>query len=340
MSHDRGVLAALAISTFIALGVASVAIDAQAPRTVQDGVYSDTQATRGQGLYAQRCAGCHGPALGGAQAPPLAGEAFTAKWRMEPLSALFIKIRYTMPPSVPPSVPPGGGLSAAPAPAAPQLTPEQGADLVAHVLKTNGVPAGQTDFAAADAVTSTISWPAGSAAVSGAATSTARIPTGTLNQLMRGVFFPNSNLIFTVQEMDPVNLPPQPPPSRPEGLTIFDWGQQIYTGWPVVENAAAALADASMIMIQPGLRCENGRLAPVTEPDWIRFTDRMIAVARRTYRLAQTRDKEAVSEYTTELSNTCNACHLVYRDLGGRGRGRGAGAGNPTGPNSARCTHR
>lgn len=337
MSHVRqAFLTAVAAFALIVALMASVSVGAQAPRTVEDGVFSDAQAARGQALYAQRCAGCHGPALGGGQAPPLAGEAFTAKWRMEPLSALFIKIRYTMPPSVPPSAPPGAGLSAAPAPAAPQLTAEQGADLVAHVLTTNGVPAGKADFAAADAVTSTIIWPAASAAPSGAATSTARIPTGTLNQLMRGVFFPNSNLIFTVQEMDPVNLPPQPPPSRPEGLTIFDWGQQIYTGWPVVENAAVALADASSIMLQPGLRCENGRLAPVTEPDWIRFTDRMIAVARRTYRLAQTRDKEAVSEYTTELSNTCNACHLVYRDVGGRGRGRGGNA--PAG--GGRCVHR
>ena len=53
-----------------------------------------------------------------------------------------------------------------------------------------------------------------------------------------------------------------------------------------------ALADASTIMMLPGLRCENGRLAPNTEPDWIRFTDQMIAVAKRTYRLAQTQNKD------------------------------------------------
>ena len=336
MSHvRRALLAAFAAFAGVILLIAPASIDAQAPRTVQDGVFSDAQATRGQALYTQRCAGCHGPALTGAQAPPLAGDAFTSKWRMEPLSALFIKIRYTMPPTPPQSAPPGGGL-ATPAPVVPQLTAEQGADLVAHVLKTNGFPAGKTDFAAADAVTSTVGWPAASAAGPGAVASTSRVPTGTLNQLMRGVFFGNSNLIFSVQEVDPVSLPPQPPASRPEGLTIFDWGQSVYTGWPVVENAAAALADASLIMMQPGLRCENGRLAPITEPDWIRFTDRMIAVAKRTYRLAQTRDKEAVSEYTLELSNTCNACHLTYRDVGGRGRGRGANA--PAG--GGRCVHR
>jgi hypothetical protein len=268
---------------------------------------------------------------------------------MEPLSALFIKIRFTMPPQPPQGVAaPGQGTAAQPPPPPPQLTPAQGADLVAHILKSNGFPAGRSDFPAEDATRSTIGWPAGAAGATAAAT---HVPTGTLNQLMRGVFFPNSNLIFTVQEMEPQDMPPRPPASRPDGLTIFDWGQLVYTGWPVVENAASALADASALMLQPGLRCENGRLAPVTEPDWVRFTERMISVARRTYRLAQTKDKEAVSEFTTDLSNACNACHLTYRDVGGRGRGRGAAApGDSAAGGSApatnapagggRCVHR
>jgi mono/diheme cytochrome c family protein len=323
MSHLRRVLSpALALLTSAVLLTTTAEPVAQAPRTLQDGVFSDAQAARGQSLYGQRCAGCHGPALAGAQAPPLEGQAFRSKWRQEPLSALFIKVRYTMPPG---------------ADAGSQLTPEQGADLVAHILKANGFPAGKTDFAAADAVTSTVGWPA--AADVPAAAGVRYAPTGTLNQLMRGVFFPNSNLIFTVQEMDPKDMPPKPPPSRPDGLTVFDWGQLIYTGWPVVENAATALADASALMLAPGLRCENGRLAPNTEPDWIRFTDQMVAVARRTYRLAQTRDKDAVSEYTTDLSEACAACHRVYGEVGGRGRGRGQ-ATPPGGPASARCTHR
>jgi hypothetical protein len=136
-------------------------------------------------------------------------------------------------------------------------------------------------------------------------------------------------------------------------VTIFEWGQMVYSGWPVVENAAVSLADASLVLTVPGLRCENGTLAPVTEPDWIRFTDQMISVAKRTYRLAQTKNRDAVSEYTTDLSNACNACHRVYRDVGGRGAGRGAGGRGADGRGaegrgglaalgntSGRCTHR
>jgi mono/diheme cytochrome c family protein len=321
MSHLRLVLrAVLPASAVTVLLVTATPIDAQAPRTVQDGVFSNAQATRGATLYAQRCAGCHGAALAGAQAPPLEGPAFRFKWRKEPLSALFIKIGYTMPPT---------------AADAERMAPEQATDLVAHILKSNGFPAGTTDFAATDAATSAIGWPAGPASEEPSAMVAKYPPTATLNQLMRGVFFPNANLIFTVQELEPKDLPPQPQANKPGGLTIFEWGQEVYTGWPVVENAAVALADASTIMLAPGLRCENGRLAPNSEPDWIQFTDRMIGVAKRTYRLAETRNKEAVSDYTTDLSNACNACHLVYRDVGGRGR---SGANAPGG--TARCRHR
>ena len=333
MSYLRGaVLTALAAAAFAFALITSPSLGAQAPSpTVQDGVFSDAQATRGLALYAQRCAGCHGPKLEGAQAPALTGAAFTAKFRMEPLSALFIQIRYAMPPIAPPTAPP---TTPPRADVKAQLTNEQAADLVAYILKSSGFPAGRADFAGSDAINSKIAWPAAAAATAGrAAPSSPYRATGTINQLMRGIFFHNSNLIFSIQEVEPSALPPPPPPSRPDGLTMFDWGLLVYTGWSAVENSATAIADASTLLLQPGLRCENGRAAPITEPDWIRFTDEMISVAKRTYRLAQTKDREAVSSYTLDLSNACNACHRTYRDVGGRGRG---GLGNTAG----RCMHR
>jgi mono/diheme cytochrome c family protein len=307
----------IASITFALLFACVALMRAQAVRsTVQDGVYSEAQAARGQTLYAQRCAGCHGPTLTGAQAPPLAGDAFVAKWRMEPLSALFIKIRYTMPPQ-----------TAAPT----ALTPEQAVDLVAHVLKSNAFPAGKTDLPAPEMETSAIRWPAGP----GAQAPRTYPPAGTLAQLMRSVFFPNSNLIFTVQTRDPgAPVPPPPPTAQGVGTSVFEWGMGIYTGWPVVENAAAAIADASPLMLVPGLRCENGALAPISDPDWIRFTEDTIAVAKRTLRLAQTRNQETVSEITGDLSDACAACHQAYRDVG---RGRGAAPGAAGG---GRCASR
>jgi mono/diheme cytochrome c family protein len=324
MSQIRAVLGAVsALWAIVLLLATGVTTGAQAARTVQDGVFSDAQANRGQALYTQRCAGCHGAALtGGAQAPPLDGAGFRFKWRQEPLSALFIKIRYTMPPNAPDTA---------------KLTPEQGADLVAHILKTNRFPSGKTDLAAADLAASTIGWPAAPATGEQPPSVAARYPpTGTVNQVMRGIFFQNANLIFAVQEVDPKDLPGEPWQDKPGGLTMFDWGLKTYTGWLAVENAATSLADASTLLLQPGLRCENGQSAPVADPDWIRFTDRTAAAAKRMYRLAQMRDKEAISEFSLELSNSCNACHSVYRIDGGRGRGATAGAAPPV----LRCMHR
>ncbi len=308
------------------LASVSALAHAQVPRTVQDGVFTDAQAARGQAIYGSRCASCHGDALKGAQAPPLVGGVFLGNWQTQPLSGLVEKIRNTMPADAP------GGL-----------TPQQSADLVAHLLKTGGFPAGGTELASAETALSGIAWPPAlvedaAGAAGSAAQGRVLPPLGNLAQLMRGIFFPNSNLIFTVQTHDPGA--PKPAPSAAEqagGFSWVDWGAGIYAGWELVDNAAIALADASPLMLTPGIRCENGRLAPVTDADWIRFTEQMIAVARQTYRVTQSRSQEAVSEVTGDLSDACANCHQAYRDIRTPGR-----ALDPTDPSNkaARCMPR
>jgi len=155
---------------------------------------------------------------------------------------------------------------------------------------------------------------------------------------MRGIFFPNSNLIFTVQTHDPGEPAPKPDPNQAAqsgGFSWVDWG--ICGGWQLVDNAAIALADVSPLLLTPGLRCENGRAAPVTDADWIKFTEQMIAVARQTYRVSQTRNQEAVSDATGDLADACAACHQAYRDVRTGGR-----APDPTDPSNKanRCMHR
>ena len=299
---------------------------AQPTRSVQDGVYTDAQAVRGQAVYAARCASCHGDALNGAQGPPLKDEAFLRSWRTEPLAALASKIRNTMPLD-----------------AAGTLTREQTADVVAHVLKVSGLPAGRAELASADEALSRISWPQKPPAPGAAAPAgQARVypPLGNMAQLMRGIFFPNSNLIFTVQTHDPAAPAPKRPANDPAaGFSWVDWGAGIYGGWELVDNAAIALADASPLMLTPGIRCENGRQAPVTDAAWIKYTDDMIAVARRMYKLSQARNQEAVADATGDLADACANCHRAYRDVAGPGRGRGL---NPTDPSNkaGRCMPR
>jgi mono/diheme cytochrome c family protein len=312
-----------AVCVGFVVAVVSSLVHAQAARTVQDGVFSDAQAGRGQGLYADQCGLCHGDKLEGSQGPPLTGDFFISRWSAQPLSDLANKIRNTMPAASPGS-----------------LTPQQLTDVLAHILKSGGFPAGKTDLASDEAALSRIGWPKTAVAAAPASTGPGRAypPLGNMAQLMRGVFFPNANLIFTVQTHDPAEKPqPAAGGGQTGGFSFVEWGAGIYGGWELVDNAAIALADASPLMLTPGIRCENGRLAPVNDPDWIKFTEEMIAVARKTYQASQTRKQDAVSEATGDLSDACAACHQAYRDVRVRGR-----APDPTDPSAkaSRCMAR
>jgi quinoprotein glucose dehydrogenase len=110
--------------------VAAGLVSGQAQKTVWDGVYTDEQAKRGAEVYAAKCAMCHGDGLGGVEsAPALTGPGFYANWEGETLNALFDRIRMSMPLDDP------GSLSRA-----------QNADVVAHMLKSGGYPAGSTEI--------------------------------------------------------------------------------------------------------------------------------------------------------------------------------------------------
>jgi mono/diheme cytochrome c family protein len=300
-------------------------MQAQTSRSVQDGVYADAQATRGQALYVKQCATCHGDALNGAQGPPLVGDVFLSNWRTQPLSALASKVRNTMPADAPGT-----------------LTPAQTSDVVAHILKTGGFPAGRTELASSEDALKGIGWPAAPAGATPVATTAqgkVYPPLGNMAQLMRGIFFPNSNLIFTVQTHDPGAPAPKKGPTD-AGFSWVDWGAGIYGGWELVDNAAIALADASPLMLTPGIRCENGKPAPVTDKAWIKYTEDLIAVSKNLYKLSQSRNQEALSDATGDLSDACAACHSAYRDVfGGR---RGGGAPNPADPSNKanRCNSR
>jgi mono/diheme cytochrome c family protein len=300
---------------------------AQMRRTVQDGVYSDAQAARGAALFMVQCAGCHGDELTGGSAPPLLLDGFVSDWTSQPLSALVNKVRHTMPPGSPG-----------------QLTLQQATDLVAHVLKVGRMPAGSADLAADDAALSAIAWPAAASGAQATAAPPASgiefAPTSNMAQLMRSIYFTNSNLIFTVQTRDP-GEPPQPashdsPASS--GFSFVDWGAGIYTGWQLVDNAALALADVSPLMLTPGRRCENGRPVPVNDPLWIKYTQEMYETAVLVYKASQSRSQEAVSDATGPLSEACSNCHRAYRDRRPAGRGRGAPpAPGGAGLNAGRC---
>jgi mono/diheme cytochrome c family protein len=291
----------LAVAAVI-LGSLAPAMRAQQTRTPNDRVYSDAQAARGRTLYRAKCATCHGDALDGKTAPPLTGSAFLGVWGARSLSDLAGKVRNTMP-----ADDPG------------KLKPSEAVELVAYILQTGKFPSGPSELASDEAVLKSIVFAPGSPAISQAATP-AFPAMGNLAQVMRGILFPSSNIIFNVQTNDPGA--PAKPTQADAGSTAFswtNWGAGIYTGWQIIDYAAVAIAESAPLMLTPGRRCENGKPVPVDRPDWIKFSQDLAEAGRVAYRGSQTRSQQAVSDATNQLADSCFNCHRVYRDKRGGG---------------------
>ena len=143
----------------------------------------------------------------------------------------------------------------------------------------------------------------------GAQTSLETPPVGTLAQIMRGIYFPNSNIIFDTQMQDPA----APPEASSTGGTVSSTFSGIYTGWQVVENAALVLAEGASLINKPGRLCENGRMAPVQRYDFLKYSREMTKVGWMIYQAALEKDQAAVGELTNNLAEACDSCHRVYR---------------------------
>jgi mono/diheme cytochrome c family protein len=110
------------------LTVSALTVAAQAAKTSNDGIFTAEQAKRGDVLYKEQCATCHGDNLeGSGPMPPLAGKDFLANWQGKSVGELFEKTHGTMPATAPGT-----------------LTPAQAAEIVAYMLNASGYPAGTT----------------------------------------------------------------------------------------------------------------------------------------------------------------------------------------------------
>jgi mono/diheme cytochrome c family protein len=112
-----------------AMGVAVVS--AQTARSVWDGVYTEEQARRGEALYVERCARCHGSSyMGGTDgAGALIGPTFNGNWNNVPLDQMLDRVRLTMPLDKPAT-----------------LSRQQTADALAFLFSINKIPAGKTEL--------------------------------------------------------------------------------------------------------------------------------------------------------------------------------------------------
>jgi mono/diheme cytochrome c family protein len=283
------------------VGAISLTAHAGQAQTVADRVYADVQATRGQQIYQMQCVACHGAALDGAVGPPLAGAGFLTTWSARSLADLVDKIEKTMPPQQ------SGGLSRA-----------QAIDLAAFILRSGKFPAGAAELSAA--ALGQIAFPARATPAPASGGGAALAAAGNLAQLMRGVTFPNANILFNVQVKDPGTAKP----SVPVPFDYVLWGSTVYYGWQAVDQAALALIETTPLFLLPGRRCENGRPVPVDRANWQQYTAALVDAGRAAYKASQSRNVDAVIKVADQLNAACDSCHKVYRDGGKEGTSAGA----------------
>jgi hypothetical protein len=125
----------------------------------------------------------------------------------------------------------------------------------------------------------------------------------TLAQIMRAIPFPNSNIIFDVQDNDPAKK--KPDANGPYLGT--------YQGWEGVENAGLALAEFATLVLQPGRMCSNGKPVPLNQPDFVKFAQALRTVGMEEYNAAKAKNVDAVNKLSDKLTDTCANCHDRYR---------------------------
>ena len=127
MPRSTFVLAAAMAAFAASLGSAILAAQAPTVGTVWEGAYTDAQATRATSAFAANCSECH--VLGGTGDGQLVGQSFWEGYSQKTVGDLLTFVRTNMP----------SGAEGS-------LSPSMYADLVALILRSNGLPAGTTEL--------------------------------------------------------------------------------------------------------------------------------------------------------------------------------------------------
>ena len=132
---------------------------------------------------------------------------------------------------------------------------------------------------------------------------------GTLNQVMRGILFPNSNILFDAQDRNPGA---EPDPNDPAASAHPFAGT--YGGWEAVENASMALYEAANLVQLPGRKCQNGKDVPLDEETFKKGLAALRETSMNAYKVAQSKNQDAMLDVADKLTQACSTCHDVYRD--------------------------
>jgi hypothetical protein len=142
------------------------------------------------------------------------------------------------------------------------------------------------------------------------ATPTVQVQSNLL-QLMRGILYPASNVVFSPQTDNPADVkqPPGKDPSMATDPLISTFG-----GWQAVENAALALMESTNLLLIPGRTCANGLPVPINNPDWLKFVQELRDAGRKAYEAAQSKNQDAMVDVADTMTKACANCHRKWRE--------------------------
>ena len=131
----------------------------------------------------------------------------------------------------------------------------------------------------------------------------------TLAQLMKGILFPSSNVVFFAQSDDPNNVPPAKDPAMAINPLASAYGK-----WEAVENASLAIVEAANLLTVPGRKCSNGVAVPVANADWPKLVQGLRDAGMVAYKAAQSKNQDKILDAADVLTTACANCHDKYRE--------------------------
>jgi hypothetical protein len=132
---------------------------------------------------------------------------------------------------------------------------------------------------------------------------------GNMAQVMRGILFPASNVIFASQDKNPDEVKPAADPS-----TAINPLESSFGKWQAVENAGIALAESANLLTIPGRKCQNGRDVPTNNPDWPMLVQGLRDAGMTVYKAAQSKNQDNIVMAADSMTTACAACHDKYRE--------------------------
>jgi hypothetical protein len=141
------------------------------------------------------------------------------------------------------------------------------------------------------------------------AASAGQHPVANLSQLMKGILYPSSNVIFAAQTENPADVKPAADPAMATNPLASAYGK-----WQAVENSALAIAEAANLLSIAGRKCSNGLDVPLKNPDWAKLVQGLHDAGMKVYQAAQAKSQDDIVATAGDLTEACDNCHAKYRE--------------------------